>query len=680
MKDWHSEIEFILKGKKQSFTPIIESYENELFQIATSLGITSEKAEEVTIETFIYVYNEICKGKQTEPLHEWFTHTSIQFILEKVSSNSNEVLATGETGFSAHFQELTIQQKKQLYLDVLFNITGDEVNELKWNIIQSSLQEKQNDECLSTDTLFTYYSKNGPQEFVVDVEDHLEFCPACRQRLDSLTQQLKKLAQYIKGETLDHSLSGKILPNLKVIKRKKKVSFMKQLVVAIATITLFASILFFMPNVERWSTLASNYIKYGEFYNVWADGTYVATDKDISIEFTSIELTDTLTKIDFRISSENEFKETYYHLGEHLISSNAYGMFSIKIGDDTYPLENVAVVTTSDDLLEGSFYINIGEMEQKLLQDEMTLVFRSVRIGGIFGDWTMEIPLEFTNGLKKTYTVVEGKRYTLFDKFEVFIEKSKQNSLGSELAFSVNLTEEEQLRFDKMNELHANKYNMDMMGIHYRYNIITEDGKTLLEFPYAYDGYHFHFPEQQGDMNVKRFMPFLLSEYSETEPTSMERAIRAEDKLFIKIEDISYQHIVEEELTISLEEVENKPLNLEIDGSVFENLTVRKMEATEVVPERFIIYILGYHHDEHVEKNFSWYRDDNDDYLREVHSDYYYDDYWKILTDLEENTDKNVLFFNILPVVATANQTVTYKLDFIHHNYKPGPEHLIPIN
>ncbi|MDX5474447.1 MAG: hypothetical protein LPK00_02820, partial [Bacillaceae bacterium] len=465
MKDWQDEIEFILKGKKQSFTTIIESYENELFQIATSLGLPSEKAEELTIETFVYLYNEICKGKQAEPLHDWITSSSILHMLEKVSSNSNEVLTTGENSFTLHLQPLTIQQKKQLYLDVLFNITGDEVNELKWKIIQSSLHEKQNDDCLSTDTLFTYFSKDGPQELGIDVEDHLEFCPACRQRLDSISQQLKKLAQYIKGETLEHSLSEKILPNLKVIKQKKKVSFMKQLVIAIATITLFASILIFMPNVERWSTLASNYIKYGEFYNVWAEGTYVATDKDITIELTSIELTDTLTKIDFRISSENEFKETYYHLGEHLISSNAYGMFSVKIGEETYPLANVAVITTSDDLLEGSFYIDIGEIEQKLLQDEMTLIFRSVRIGGVFGEWTMEIPIEYSNGLKKTNNVVEGKRYTLFDKFEVYIEKANQNSLGSELEFSVNLTKEEQLKFDKMNELHANKYNMDMMGL-----------------------------------------------------------------------------------------------------------------------------------------------------------------------------------------------------------------------
>ncbi|WP_096153858.1 hypothetical protein [Bacillus sp. FJAT-45066] len=678
MRDWQTEINFIRVGKKDAYTPIIETYENEFFQMLSSLQVPIERSEEVVVETFVHLYNELSKQQETKPIHEWIIYTSLDYMLEKVNTITIHKADTDKLASS--LQNLSIEQKKLVFLDVLFNITGDEANEIKWKIIQPTQHGSLKPDCLSNETLFTYNMQNGPKEFVTDVEDHLEFCPDCRQTINKMNHQLKKLSQYIKAETLEHSLAEKILPKLK--RQKTKFSFLKQLVVAITIITLFSSIIYIMPNVDRWSTLASNYIKYGDFYNVWAEGTHVATDKDISIELLSIDLSDTLTKIDFRIRSDREFIETYDNFGEHLLTSKAHGMFTIKIGEETYPLHDAAIVTTSEDLLEGSFYINMNEIEQKLLQDNMTLAFRVVRIGGVFGDWNVEIPLEYTNGLKQADTFVEGKELNLFNTFVVHIDKFSQNDLGSDLEFKIVFNEEEQGKFDRMNDLYANKFNMDYQAFYFNYSVITENGERLLQFPYnylyniSYD--YYNYPNESDTMKMQTFTPYILTNYDEQEVPTIKRRLDEGEALYFQVDEINYNQIVDEEIEFVLEEVNEKPLNIEIDDTVLEHLTIRKLEATEHFSEGLLIYITGFHKDENVEKRFSWYFADN--YYEGYHSGFYGDDHMSRYNQLQEELSKDTILFTILPAPTAPNQKVTYKVDFISHTYKPGPQHRIPLN
>ena len=609
-------IKATLAGNKDSFIPIIEYYEAKLYQAIRTLGMNDVQAEKTIVHSFQQLYHSLSEYTETEPFSYWFLSKVFppiirqhQEIEKKQDEGKLEPLLDGFSSLPKTTQYALVLENifntTTVQIANLLNISVDEVEEIifdgKWRMVNFSQQDNHDFNCLPPKTLFAYKHKKLTDAQIIEVVDHLEFCPSCREQLGKFKRQAEELESFFQSPTLSLSFQEEILKKIKPFRRKQKKHSMRyQLIAVVLTVVMFSSVIYFMPSFERWTMLATNYVKYGDFYNVWGEGTYQATDNNITVEFTALELDSLLLRIDYKIETERELRDDNHFLWR--------GRFYVKTGEEHQPIPihtSTSFATTKDEK-EGSFFLNLNEIEDLQLPEEFVLHFETMRVAGVFGNWQIELPVENKQG--DTDTVPIHQSYTFKDKIDIKLDTFVTSSTGSQLNFSLDFTEIEQKRLqDNLDELikKGMGHYIDFPHLTYIYSVVNEAGEELMPHPWKFNHLNMYGDqwETTGE-NKQLFHPYF---YDSMElPYSVKKKKEMDEPLYFRLDQMRYSENILLDVPIPLKEVKNAPLNLEYNGTVFESYTIARLEADDEKPERYGLTIYGNHDDANHVKRFSW--------------------------------------------------------------------------
>ena len=609
-------IKATLAGNKESFIPIIEHYEAKLYQAIGTLGINETQAEKTIIHSFQQVYHSLSDYSEVEPFTDWFLSKVFPPIIQQHKDIVTKQDEAKQESIADCFSSLPTTTQYALVLEHIFNTTSvqianllnisiEEVEDIifdgKWRMANFSQHQNQDINCLPPKTLFAYKHKKLTDAQMIEVVDHLEFCPSCREHLGMFQRQANELQRFFQSPTLTGSFQEEILKKLKPFRKKqKKHSLRYQFIAVVLTIAMFSTVIYFMPSFERWTTLATNYVKYGDFYNVWAEGTYQATDNDITVEFTALELNPLLLRIDYKIVTERELKDDNHFLWR--------GIFHIKTGDELLPIpiKTTTSFATNEDETEGSFFLDLNDIEELQLPEQFILHFETMRVAGVFGNWQIEIPVENRPGDTETFPV--HQTFTFKDKIDVKIDTFVTSGTGSQLEFSLDFTTSEQQRIqeniDELIEKGMGHY-IDYPHLTYIYSIVNEAGEQLMPHPWKFNHLNMYGNEWETIGEKKQLFHHYF--YDPTElPYSVKKRKEKDERLYFQLDQLRYSEHVLIDVPIPLKEVKNAPLNLEYNGTVFESYTISRLEADGEKPERYGLKIYGNHSDSNHAKRFNW--------------------------------------------------------------------------
>jgi hypothetical protein len=282
-----------------------------------------ERAKKLVLDTFVHIYSQLTEYRDLADLSfdDWFAQTAFPYIMKQVEYETSRSPETNTMDF--YFRNLPNKDQKVLVLEHIFNIPISKISillgmeqeeakrvsyDVKRDFLKLRISEPGTQPCMNTNDLFSYVVEGANLE---SIEDHLEFCPSCRERLAQIEKELKTLDVHLHPVVDGTSYQKKILQKLKPYNKhgKKTKSWTYQLVSVVAIFIIFFGFIYFLPLLNEWKTLASNYMNHGEFYNVWERGTYIATDKEIGFEIINMEVTPLLSRIDYVIDTERELNK-----------------------------------------------------------------------------------------------------------------------------------------------------------------------------------------------------------------------------------------------------------------------------------------------------------------------------------------------------------------------------------
>ena len=609
-------IKATLAGNKDSFIPIIEYYEAKLYQAIRTLGMNDVQAEKTIVHSFQQVYHSLLEYTGAEPFTDWFLSKVFPPIIHQHQEMVTKQDEGKQESISDCLSSLPKTTQYALVLENIFNttivqianllnISIEEVEEIifdgKWRMANFSQKDKL-ENCLPLKTLFAYQHKKLTDAQIIEVVDHLEFCPSCRDQLGKFQRRAEELGRFFQSPTLSMSFQGEILKKIKPFRKKqRKHSLRYQFIAVVLTVAMFSTVIYFMPSFDRWATLATNYVKYGDFYNVWAEGTYQAMDNDITVEFTALELTPLLLRIDYKIVTERELKDD----NNHFIWK---GVFHIKTGEELkpIPIETTTSFATNEDKKEGSFFLNLNDIEDLHLPERFILHFETMRVAGVFGNWQMELPVENRPGNMETIPIQQT--FTFNNIIDLKLDTFVTSGTGSQLNFSLDFTEIEQKRLlDNLDELKGRGIGqyLDFPHLTYIYSVVNELGEELMPHPWRLNhiimyGDHWETIREKKQL----FHPYL---YDPTElPYSVKKKKEKDEPLYFQLDQMRYSENVLLDVPIPLKEVKNAPLNVQYNGTVFESYSIERLEADDEKPERYGLTIYGNHGDSNHVKRFSW--------------------------------------------------------------------------
>lgn len=529
-------------------------------------------------------------------------------------------------------------------------------------------------ECLSMDTLIDYVEN---QKDKASVEDHLEFCPTCRKRVETWRNAATFLHSFFNpvlpfddSDELEARVKARFKP---YEKKKKKKALLKQILALIAMIAAFLTFMTYLPELTHMKTLASNYVKHGSFYNVWDGGTYVAEDAGIKIEMTGIELTALSAGLHFTIqSSEKELVPDYTDTGEQLLSKPE--LIFVKIGEEIHHLPH-SILSSNEEKTEGTIYFNVNRLYVEGIPDEFILQFRTSRIGGVFGSWNLDIPVDFSKGSKEQTKYAHNEPVVFEDVMELEVKNFSSTDTSSLLEVKVDITDEEEGRIEKY------------------VDALRQEADHPIEYPYIYAGYRVVNAEGEEVLKADALIPTLYGDDMVMDESAMHarhayfpyvvdegskeivRPLREGEKLYLELQNASYQEPVSLEIPIKMEEVEKSPVGLEVNGTSIDYLTVRILEADGNNPERYSITLTGTQTNDAFIKQFHWaLRDQGAQYLE------YYSNWHNYYEDQDWMEDKNTLMKLEIPTNQEIPETIWVDAYYVSNHLIIDGVERIPLN
>ncbi|MED4014743.1 hypothetical protein [Sutcliffiella cohnii] len=678
-------IQSILEGNKDSFEEILEDYGSRLYQSALLLGYDKEESENVVANTFIYIYESLKNYNQSEPFSCWISERIVTYLFEKKRPRTSTSVLHDQKhlSFVTTFQQLTTPYKKTI-LHYIFQEEKKEVplevEKALWQLINENLSSKE--ECMRPNLLFLYVLGNISSYERVTIDDHLEFCPFCRETREEIKKRLKIIHNYFNQAACPEMIKNKVLQQLKpysMNKKSKRKKAIYQSIAAGSIIGIFTMFIIFQPTLEKWTTLASNYMKHGEFYNVWKEGTYTASDKEITMEITGIDITSTLSKIDFKIKTERELDATYLNNDTHMLNVYQLGLLQIQLDNEFVPIEQTSIISTSDDLKEGSIYFYLSDVSETL-PEEFTIKLLPYRIGGIFGSWEIDLPIQYSKGLKEAEVFTSYETKTILDKYQIIINEFRYSEVGSELTFTVDYTEaEEERRMAKREELNY----ADDQGFHYQYRIVNDQGESLYPFSYMYNRMSlssYYEPWQYYGQQTHMYHHYYYNEDAYMPTTKGKK----DEDLFFLLGSIEFYDVANIEMEVPLKDGIQIPLSIKDEYIDFDYVKVEKLEANDERPERLQVSIIGQQKmKEHIAEtyifDYMWYVD----YEWGENENTYLDFYWE---DVDANsmsrrtTNSNIIFQVDIPINQTLPETIILKSDHSKNYYYFNDKFKIPLN
>ena len=532
--------------------------------------------------------------KENAFFHESFASNVVLHMYSKIPIIQREA-STQHEQVDLHFHRLEQTCQQTLLLYYVFNLSIPSIskqlsiptNTLENDIltfyqanILTSNGSTNNTECLSSDITLKYTHNLLSPDKVTEVEDHLEFCPACRILVDEVKSTLENIKAFFQPEPFETSFAKKALEKAQGSAKKKK-TLAYQLITATCIVLLFSFIVLNMPKIEGWTKLATNYVKYGDFYNVWEEGTYVAEASGISFEVTGVEITPVLMRVDFLIKNESdrvlEFAD--FEQGDHLISTRytgENGLFNLISDNEEHRISNLTIISTNEDATEGSFFLDLpnGIWTLEEVPKEFDLRFTTSRIGGVFGPWEVTVPILYKDGMKKANTIELDKKVSIGDLFDISIFEWTTSSTGSVMKARI-----------ENSEVYSESSEKNIESLRMKYKVVTEQGRSLLQHPVGMFSYYVDeyseggFYELSADQSIyeQTFHPYTY----EMVDGNYHTIKYSQEPLYFSLYEVSMSERTDFSFPLQLKEVNKEPMNVTFDGTIFEYLTVVKEEWDE---------------------------------------------------------------------------------------------------
>ncbi|MGM0838365.1 MAG: hypothetical protein ACQEV7_19725 [Bacillota bacterium] len=448
---------------------------------------------------------------------------------------------------------------------------------------------------------------------------------------------------------------------------------MKQILSLTAMIAAFLTFMTYLPELTHMKTLASNYVKHGSFYNVWDGGTYVAKDAGITIEMTGMDLTALSTALHFTIqSNEKELVPEYTETGEQLLAKPE--LIFVKIGEEVHPLPH-SILSTNGEKTEGAIYFNVDRLDVEEIPDEFILQFRTSRIGGVFGSWSLDIPVAYAKGSKEQKKYANDQPFVYEDILELDISNFSSTDTSSLLEVKVDFTGEEKNRIEKHIEAlrQASNHPIEYPHLYAAYRVVNKDGEEVLQAgvltPFSFS------EEIEMDASAMQarnaYLPYIVEEDSK----EIIRPLRDGEKLFVELSEVSYSEPVSLEIPIKMEELEKAPVGLEFSGTSLDYLSVKILEADGNNPERYSIVLTGTQAKDALIKRFHWsMRDQGPQYLE------YYADWHNYYEGENWMEDKNTLMKLEIPTNQEIPETIWVDAYYVSNHLVVDGLEKIPLN
>ncbi|MCA1319433.1 hypothetical protein LC085_05860 [Bacillus tianshenii] len=685
----------VLKGDLDSYVPVIHKYEEKISQTFHLYISDKERVEELVMDVFVHVHSKLPEymDQADNSFDDWFIHKAFHYMMSLIERD-NPRRPESKT-MEVFFRSLSSKEQEVLILEHIFKLPFSKIgiilgleqevvmkisHDAKRDYIHLGISESSAHTCINNNDLFYYVAEGKNKEFI---DDHLEFCPACRERLSQIEKQLKSMESYLHPVINGTSYQEKILQNIKPYNKhgRKKKSWKYQLVSVFAIFITCFGFIYFLPQLNEWKTLASNYMSHGEFYNVWDRGTYVAKDKEISLEITNIEVTPLLSRIDYVIETDRELTESYAYTGNHFLVVKP-GLVSIKIEENIIPLENISLISTSEDLKKGSLYFDLSEKADAVGHDRFELVLNTSRVGGVFGNWELAVPVEYKKGITETETLELNSSHSVMDTFDILINNLEYSATSNRMEVEIDFTEQEKERILHDYEVYKEKNHLHYFEppqFNYSYSLVNEKGDAALQFSSNQDIDHYDTDEITVEGMPTTIMEERIFHNYYHDPDSMlaTSPMKEGEKLYFQLDDISYTEQIFLNAEFKLEEVERLPLNLEFYGTTLDYATIKTLPEDESRPERYQLKIMGKQPENELLKKFHWSTDPGEENLSDK---FYFDSYWEDFSLMDVNDDPNMIFYLEIPVDQALPETLKLQSYWVTYHLPKEYKLKVPLN
>ena len=593
-----SEIQKIFAGDKDLFIKRIEPYIENVYCITKAFPLNVEKVEEIILKTFTNTYNNLSEKKNIDLVSIFTEH----FRLLSISIDSNSPLFLETYIF-------LLSEIQQCSTKDISNIVGISKEEVDYNyqsaiknICGESLQNLQSKEsCISMDQLIAYSVNNKDES----IQDHLEFCPSCREKIKKIDIFKNKYVIGIKENAINDSFVSKLTKELPSLTKKKR-SWKKQAILASIVVAVFATFVFLLPNLLIWKTAVTNYVKYGEFYNAWGEDTFSASDAGITFTVNKVDVSPEYLIVHY--SLQDELGE----VREERMNDNRKPQYWGKIIDGEKEHFLSAVNMPLLDKSENVLLYSISQVDH--IPDSFDLQIAVREMENVIGNWDVTVPVTYAPFIDNREVIALDETYNILDIIELQLKELVYTPTGILLDLEMDITESEVKRLlgesmENGEDLRESVIRRNL-SLHSIISMVDQHERGLLPF----------YTIEQSNFNSKHkrftFSPFLADMSGinlnfwgaeEVSSFSIEDKINSDSELLILINEVYYSTQLINKLEIPLQEVEDFPINKTMNGDTLETLTVRKLESNGNYSKgSYEILIKSKNADENVRSTYHW--------------------------------------------------------------------------
>lgn len=697
------EIKEILAGSKDKYFQLIDRYKDKLFAVAYHMSASEAEAEKIVEKGFIEVYQNLEKYDNSLFFSDWLYERFIPILGVKRDKDSTQLAKL--PFHNPHYIEmeealhsLASEAKFQFLLMKLLDFSpaklsgliGTSKEKLEENYTNSLNQIRRStlsndiklegEECHSEEELSLYFDGKLSNEKKRKIEDHLEFCPDCREVLHFLKQEestLEKVLEYPKlNESFNDQVLNKLDPYVPAKPKHRTWKYQLSAVGILGAIFLFSVVI--LPTLKPLASMVSTYMQHGTIYNVWTEGTYAVTDEEITLEITKVEIDSLYMAVYYEISREGEEPPKTFPVED----VDFYSSKPLRIVDESgkqYPVD----ATIPDHLRYAS---SLGEEEgvekerpyyllkmPDELPDEFNLEINFARLQGQFGKWNLEIPIRYDKVEDTAVTVKLDKKLNIDDKAVVEIMDATYSKNGSRLRYKINHTEEEEARLMKLLKEHNQEYRMEeiLQGRHVGLHVTTEEEHLVLPN-------YFHFMVYEPNEPVELyFSNYYIGNEEQIQKGRHQIEGQIEnpmEELYIKMLGASFQEPTFFSLEVPLEETETTPLEGTINNYKLLDYSLTPVKDEEGNITKYALIINGENQQKGASGDIGWELSDQSGNYMPTEGWYHYE-------DMQKEGVKKLLHVDIV-THNTGNEfpeKLVIKADYIYTHYEEKEWDKIPL-